>query len=244
MTGNELAWVALAIAVASFAQSLSGFGFALLSVPLMTLVVSPRDAVIISTIIGATSTSIQAVLDRKYLNWPLAKRLSIASYIGMPFGLGAFLFVSETGLRFGLGVVVLVATFLLLRGFRLHDEQHHHYDWSLGIVAGLLATSTSTNGPPLVFLMQARQMSPATFRATINTVFALSNFGALALFLSAGKVTTQNLTGVAVALPSLGIALSLGYVVRKYVSAERFKYLVIVLLFLSSISVMTSAFTR
>ena len=243
MTGNELAWVALAIAVASFAQSLSGFGFALLSVPLMSLVVSPRDAVIISTIIGATSTSIQAVLDRQYLDWPLAKRLSIASYVGMPFGLGAFLFVSETGLRFGLGVVVLVATFLLLRGFRLHDEQHH-YDWSLGIVAGVLATSTSTNGPPLVFLMQARHMAPATFRATINTVFALSNFGALALFLSAGKVTSQNLTGVAVALPSLGVALSLGYLTRKYVSAERFKYLVIVLLFLSSISVMTSAFTR
>ena len=243
MTGNELAWVALAIAVASFAQSLSGFGFALLSVPLMTLVVSPRDAVIISTIIGATSTSIQAVLDRKHLDWPLAKRLSIASYIGMPVGLGAFLFVSETGLRFGLGVVVLVATFLLLRGFRLHDEQHH-YDWSLGIVAGLLATSTSTNGPPLVFLMQARQMAPATFRATINTVFAISNIGALALFLSAGKVTSQNLTGVAVALPSLGVALSLGYIVRRHVSAERFKYLVIVLLFLSSVSVMMSAFTR
>jgi uncharacterized protein len=243
VTGNELAWVALAIAVASFAQSLSGFGFALLSVPLMTLVVSPRDAVIISTIIGATSTSIQAVLDRKYLNWPLAKRLTFASYIGMPLGLVAFLFVSETGLRLGLGVVVLVATFLLLRGFRLHGEQHH-YDWSLGIVAGLLATSTSTNGPPLVFLMQARQMSPATFRATINTVFALSNIGALALFLSAGKVTSQNLAGVAVALPSLGIALSLGYLARKFVSAERFKYLVIVLLFLSSISVMTSAFTR
>jgi len=242
VSGNELAWVAIAIAFASFAQSLSGFGFALLSVPLMTLVVSPRDAVIISTIIGATSTSVQAVLDRRHLDWGLAKRLSIAAYIGMPFGLGAFLVISETGLRLTLGVVVLVATFLLLRGFRLHDEQHH-YDWTLGIISGLLSTSTSTNGPPLVFLMQARQMSPAAFRATINTVFALSNIGALALFLGAGKVTSENLTGVGVALPSLAIALCLGYVARKYISPERFKNLVIVLLLLSSVSVMVSAFT-
>jgi uncharacterized membrane protein YfcA len=242
MSGNELAWVAIAIAFASFAQSLSGFGFALLSVPLMTLVVSPRDAVIISTIIGATSTSVQAVLDRPHLDWPLAKRLSIAAYIGMPFGLGAFLVVSETGLRLVLGLVVLIATFLLLRGFRLRDEQHH-YDWILGIISGILSSSTSTNGPPLVFLMQARQMSPATFRATINTVFALSNIGALALFLGAGKVTTDNLAGVGVALPSLGIALSLGYVARKHISPERFKNLVIVLLLLSSVSVLISAFT-
>ena len=160
----------------------------------------------------------------------------------MPFGLGAFLVISETGLRLTLGVVVLVATFLLLRGFRLHDEQHH-YDWTLGIISGLLSTSTSTNGPPLVFLMQARQMSPAAFRATINTVFALSNIGALALFLGAGKVTSENLAGVGVALPSLAIALCLGYVARKYISPERFKNLVIVLLLLSSVSVMVSAFT-
>lgn len=242
MSGTELAWVAIAIAIASFAQSLSGFGFALLSVPLMTLVVSPRDAVIISTIIGATSTTIQAVIDRRHLDWILARRLSIASYIGMPFGLGAFLFVSETGLRLTLGVVVLIATFLLLRGFRLHDEQHH-YDWSLGVLAGILSTSTSTNGPPLVFLMQARQMSPTTFRATINTVFALSNVGALLLFFSAGKVTAENLTGVAVALPSLGVSLAFGYMARKHVSPERFKKLVIALLLLSSVSVMTSALT-
>jgi uncharacterized membrane protein YfcA len=91
--------------------------------------------------------------------------------------------------------------------------------------------------------MQARQMSPATFRATINTVFALSNIGALALFLGAGKVTTDNLAGVGVALPSLGIALSLGYVARKHISPERFRNLVIVLLLLSSVSVLISAFT-
>jgi uncharacterized membrane protein YfcA len=91
--------------------------------------------------------------------------------------------------------------------------------------------------------MQARQMSPAAFRATINTVFALSNIGALALFLGAGKVTSENLAGVGVALPSLAIALCLGYVARKYISPERFKNLVIVLLLLSSVSVMVSAFT-
>ena len=142
-----------------------------------------------------------------------------------------------------LGIVVVTATMLLLRGFHLKDESHH-FDWLLGMVSGFLSTSTSTNGPPLVFLLQARRLDPATFRATINTVFAIVNLGALALFASAGKVNSNNLSGVAVALPALGAAMCLGYAVRRKITQERFNSLVIVLLFLSAISVVVSAFTN
>jgi uncharacterized membrane protein YfcA len=243
MSGGELAWIAGCIAFASFAQTLSGFGFSLLAVPLMTLVVSPRDAVVVATIIGAISTTSQAVIDRKHVDSSIAKRLILASYAGMPFGLMAFIFVSETGLRLVLGVVVISAAMLLLRGFRLREDSHH-LDWLFGIVSGFLSTSTSTNGPPLVFLMQARQLAPATFRATINTVFAVVNVGALALFVSAGKVNGNNLSGVAVAVPALGVALAIGYAVRRHITQERFNTLVILLLFLSAISVVVSAFTN
>lgn len=241
MSGGELAWIAGCIAFASFAQTLSGFGFSLLAVPLMTLVVSPRDAVVVATIIGSISTSSQAFIDRKYVDVPIAKRLIMASYAGMPFGLMAFVFVSETGLRLVLGVVVVTAAVLLMRGFHLRDDSHR-FDWLLGIVSGFLSTSTSTNGPPLVFLMQARRLDPATFRATINTVFAVVNLGALAFFASAGKVNSNNLSGVAVALPSLGIAIAVGYTVRRRITQARFNTLVITLMFLSAISVVVAAF--
>jgi uncharacterized membrane protein YfcA len=243
MSGGELAWIAGCIAFASFAQTLSGFGFSLLAVPLMTLVVSPRDAVVVATIIGSVSTTSQALIDRKHVDRSIAKRLIMASYAGMPFGLLAFIFVSETGLRLVLGVVVVSAAILLLRGFRLREESHH-FDWFLGMVSGFLSTSTSTNGPPLVFLMQARRLDPSTFRATINTVFAVVNLGALALFASAGKINSSNLSGVAVALPALGCAIVIGYSVRRHVTQERFNRLVITLLFLSAISVVVSAFTH
>ena len=243
MSGGELAWIAGCIAFASFAQTLSGFGFSLLAVPLMTLVVSPRDAVVVATILASVSTTSQSLIDRKHVDLSIAKRLILASYAGMPFGLLAFIFISEAGLRLVLGVVVISAAILLLRGFRLSDDSHH-LDWIFGVVSGFLSTSTSTNGPPLVFLMQARKLVPATFRATINTVFAVVNVGALALFISAGKVNSNNLLGVAVALPALGVSMVIGYAVRRNITQERFNSLVISLLFLSAISVIVSAFTH
>lgn len=239
----DLLWIAGCISFASFAQSLSGFGFSLLAVPLMTLVVSPRDAVVVATVIGALSTTSQAYIDRAFVDAAIAKRLALASFIGMPFGLTAFVLVSETGLRVVLGVVVLVSAVMLLRGFQLHDEKHR-LDWVLGVVSGFLSTSTSTNGPPLVFVMQARRIDPAVFRATINTVFSLVNIVAVVMFAVAGKVNTQNLGGVLVAIPALFLALRIGYYFRKRITAEHFRSLVIFLMFLSAGSVIVSAFTN
>lgn len=209
----------------------------------MTLVVSPRDAVVVATVIGALSTTSQAYIDRAFVDAAIAKRLTLASFIGMPFGLTAFVLVSETGLRVVLGVVVLVSAVMLLRGFQLHDEKHR-LDWVLGVVSGFLSTSTSTNGPPLVFVMQARRIDPAVFRATINTVFSLVNIVAVVMFAVAGKVNTQNLGGVLVAIPALFLALRIGYYFRKRITPEYFRSLVIFLMFLSAGSVIVSAFTN
>lgn len=240
VSGQEIAWIVVCVGLASFAQSISGFGFALLSVPLMQIVLEPRDAVVISTFIGALSTTTQALLDRQHVDKQLTKRLVMASYLGMPFGLGAFLLVSDMALRLGLGFVVILAAILLSRGFSL-DSASIKLDWSFGFVSGVLATSTSTNGPPLVFLMQARNYSPQDFRSTINTVFSFVNIGAIALFLSSGQVTHRSVIGALVAIPSLFAALRIGYWLRPRVSAELFRRLVLMLLVASGMSLCAKA---
>lgn len=240
MSTALLAWVAVAIGLASFAQSLAGFGFALLCVPIMTVFVPPQEAVVISTAIGALSTTVQAVADRANTDWVMARRLILSSFIGMPFGLLAFLYVSESAMRIVLGVVVSVAAFMLWRGFRLRDD-NRSVDWILGIISGALSTSLSTNGPPIVFIMQARRFPPNIFRATINTVFSTVGLVSLALFIGAGKVDSNSLQGILVAVPVLAVSLITGFRIRPHVQGERFRRLVLLLLFLSGISAILAA---
>lgn len=238
-----LLWVAFAVGIASFAQSLAGFGFALLCVPIMTVFVPPHEAVVISTAIGAVSTTIQAYTDRVNTDWVMARRLIMSSFLGMPLGLAAFVFVSESVMRIVLGVVVTMAAFLLWRGFRLKEETRL-IDWILGIVSGALSTSLSTNGPPIVFVMQARQFPPAIFRATINTVFSIVGLVSLALFIGTGKVEATAFNGILVALPVLAISLSIGFRIRPHVHGERFRRLVLLLLLLSGLSAIVAAITH
>ena len=208
----------------------------------MTLVVDPKDAVIISTFIGAFNSVYQAVADRSHADWGHVRRLTIASYLGMPFGFLAFVLVSDGMLRALVGSAVIVAAVLLVRGFAL-PAGSHRYDSLLGVASGVLSTSTSTNGPPLVFVLQARQLEPAVFRATINTIFSLVNIGAVSVFVASGRVTADGVLGVAVALPSTVLFLFVGMAMRKHVEGERFRYLVLGLLVLSGVSALVAAFT-
>ena len=209
----------------------------------MVLFLSPRDAVVVSVLVASVSTTTQAVADRRFTEWKTVRRLSLMSYAGMPFGLFVFNVVSERNLRFGLGAVVIVATVLIVRNFQI-PENARRYDWVLGFVSGVLNTSTSTNGPPLVFLLKSRSMDAATFRATLNTVFSIANIGALILFLGSGKMTEENLVGAAFALPALALTLRIGYAMRKRVNEEAFTRLVVGLMLLSGASVLISAVTQ
>ena len=121
---------------------------------------------------------------------------------------------------------------------------HHvgpRLDYGAGFISGVLNTSLSTNGPPLVFVLQARQLSATTFRATISTVFALCNILGLTLFIVSGKITRDGLIASGVTIPAMFIGQLLGYPIRKHVHGERFRWLVLVLLVGAAISAIVNA---
>jgi uncharacterized protein len=240
VTTAQLIVVGIAVFVAAFMQIVAGFGFALLSVPLMTLAIEPKVAVVISSLTSIFVTTWQAYKDRALADKVLVKRMTIGSYLGMPLGLLVFILVDDNVLRFMLGIAVLVIAVLLA----LRINMHHfgpRLDYGTGFVSGVLATSLSTNGPPLVFALQARQLSAASFRATISTIFALSNIGGLTLFVVSGKITREGIIGSAITIPAMFLGQLLGFPVRKHVHGERFRWLVLVLLVAVAISAIVNA---
>jgi uncharacterized membrane protein YfcA len=112
----------------------------------------------------------------------------------------------------------------------------------MGWASGVLATSTSTNGPPLVFLLQAKKLTPTNFRASINVVFSLTSFGAIALFVLSGNIDSSDFLGIAVSIPMLLMGVAVGYRIRPRINAEQFRVLVFVLLIGSAMSALIAAF--
>lgn len=240
MTGVELAAAVLAVGAAAVVQSLSGFGFALMAVPLMSLAVDVRLAVVTGTLVSVATTLFNAVRERHEADRVLARTLIVSSVAGMPFGFAAFVLLGQRELKVMLGVMVLTMTFLLVRGTVLAAGSRRD-EWASGWVSGFLAVSLSTNGPPLVFLLQGRNVAPAVFRGTISRVFLVSNLVSVTVFLAAGRIGGDALVVAAASAPVVIAAYAIGLRVRPRLDAERFRRLVLGLLFLSGAAALATA---
>lgn len=240
MSTGELIVVAVAIFGASIVQILAGFGFALLAMPVMTLAIPVEQGVVVVSLLALLSTSWQSIHLRRDAVPTLVARLVVASMIGMPLGLVILNVVDDSVLRILLGVAVLIATLLLARGLNL-AHAGPSLEAGCGFVSGVLNTSLGTNGPPLVFVLQARQLMPNQFRATIAAVFVFSNVFALVLFLYDGKIAGDEIQAAVVALPAWAAGQLLGWPARRHVDGDRFRRLVLGLLLAAGLTAIIAA---
>jgi len=216
-------------------QAVVGFGFALLSVPIMMQVVDLHRAVILASLIG-TANNFYQYRDLKHdQDKTQVRRFLWASFIGAPLGIFAFIYADQDVLKIFLGLGVLLGVILLVRGRDLTNA-HISLDWLMGVISGFLLTSTSTNGPPLVFALQARKSEPQVFRATLNMIFLVSGVYGLVLFAAFGEIATSDLWLAAAVLPSMVIGVSIGRFIRNRVDPDRFRIAVLVMLTVAGFS--------
>lgn len=240
MSSSELTFLALAVLAAGFVQILAGFGFALLSVPLMALAVTTQEAVVISTVLGLLSSGIQTYKGLHEADWTLVRRVTLAALAGIPVGFVLYETLSADTLRLLLGVGVLIAVYLLARGVDFVGRGPI-VEWSAGFVSGALASSLSTNGPPLVFALQGRRLPIAVFRSTINAIFVISGATTALVFAIAGDFDRRIGIGIAATLPALVLGVLVGYRVRPYFDERRARHLVLGLLALAGVSALVGA---
>lgn len=235
MTTSQVMLVLLIIFATSVVQSVAGFGFALLAVPLMVMVIDLQSAVIISSFVGTLSNLLQSWQLRQNIDLKMAKRFLLATVVGSPAGLLLFVHANQSALKIVLGLSILFGVFVLSRGLELQHASSW-LDWTMGALSGVLLMATSTNGPPLVFVLQARKIDASTFRATLNMVFMVSGAFGLLLFGMAGEVVRSDVNVAVIAVPAMVIGVILGIAIRQYVQQQLFKKIVLALLSVGGLS--------
>jgi uncharacterized membrane protein YfcA len=193
---------ALVVALAAAAQATTGFGFALVAAPLLAALLGGADAVVVVALVALPLTLGMAVRHRRHVDRATLATVALAGALGAPLGLLVLERTGERALQATIGVVVLVLATALALGLRVR-RGGRAVDAASGFVAGVLSTSTGTNGPPLVLGFQARRMAPEALRATLAAVFAISGLVGLALFALAGRVSGELVAVAAAGWPGM-----------------------------------------
>lgn len=234
MPETETIVTLLGLALAAAVQAGTGFGFALLAIPFLTLWHDLPTSIVIVALAGGVSTTQALFRDRDYIQTKLVKQYCIAALVGMPLGLWMLLAMPASALNAMVGVVVLLSTAALHFGVALPRQSSTHY--GAGLMSGAMMTSTGINGPPVVLALQSDGVEPRVFRGSMSAVFTFQRVITLLLMWWAGRLTGDALWFALIGIPAILIGWELGNVVFHRLDAERFKLGVEIMLVVSAIA--------
>lgn len=195
--------LAAAVFGAAILRGLTGFGFALAAVPLMSLTIEPRKAVasaiLLQVIIGFRDlVQLHGGYDRAEV-----LRLSLGSVLGMPFGIAALALFDPDAGRLAIAAVSLAGLGMMLRRPQRQRAPGRGVALAAGALSGLFGSLAAMPGPPTVAYFVASGTPAARARASMMIFFFVSALITLPGLTIAGAVDPGTLGLSLAVLPCL-----------------------------------------
>ncbi|HEV8390412.1 MAG TPA: sulfite exporter TauE/SafE family protein [Dongiaceae bacterium] len=196
--------------LASLARGFSGFGGALIFMPLASAAVGPQIGAPILLVVDGI---IQVGLLRNA--WRQARRREVAimglgALVGIPLGTLLLTHLDPTGLRWFIAILILAMLALLMSGWRYHGRPTPRVTLGVGLAAGFLSGVAQAAGPPVVAYWLGGQTAPVTIRANIILFFLCTSVVASASYLVAGLFGREVLLLSAITAPGYALGMYLG----------------------------------
>jgi len=178
-------------ALAGLVRGFTGFGSALIYMPLISAVYSPQIAAATLLLIDGISSLPVSIRAIPQCNWREVAPVTVAGAIALPFGAAILVYLDPLLLRWCIAGLVLVALATLAAGWRYHDKPNVAASLGVGVLAGLGAGAAQIGAPPLLVYWLGGQNSATTVRANIMVYFIMQGAMSMIAYLYGGVITAQ-----------------------------------------------------
>jgi hypothetical protein len=206
--------IAIAICVIAFvsgtARGFSGFGSALIFMPLASSLAAPRlvaALLLVIDFVGAAPLLPNA--------WQHAERKATAvmvsgALVGVPIGTYFLSRLEPVTTRWIISGFVFALLLLLLSGWRYRGKDHPALSVGIGGLSGFCSGLAQTGGPPIVGYWLGRPLPSVIARANILLFFGASDFFSLVSYSLTGLITADAIRFSLLVGPVYGIGVWCG----------------------------------
>lgn len=163
----------LAVFLSAVIRQVSGFGFALVSMPLITLIVGIRVATPFVAMSATTAGMLMIAANWQDADRRILLHLGWSALLGVPLGVVLFGYLPEQWVMWGLGALLIGYSIFALVQPKLPLVKSGPVTLISGFTSGILTGAYNTGGPPVVVYGTLRHWSPQQFRATLQLFFLI-----------------------------------------------------------------------
>lgn len=238
----------LATALGGLVRGFTGFGFAMVFMPIASMVVGPVTALGLIWAVDAIFAFPIATKSFRRADWFEVVPLMVAASLAIPVGIFLLTSLDPYVMRWLLAGLVLLALAILASGWRYHGRAGLPLSFGVGGLSGLFNGMASLGGMPLaVFWLGAQRNNARQTRDNLQTYFAISTIVSGVFLWYNGILSGPVLWQALPLLVPYGLGLLVGmrgFHIASEITFRRIAYLVILMSALVSLPLWDGALGR
>ena len=205
-----LAGIAVAALAGGLSRGFSGFGAALVFVPLASAVAGPRAAIPVLALLESIACLVFLPGAWRYAARREVTAMAAGAILAVPIGSLILAHSDPVALRWGLTVLVLVAVAVLASGWRYRGRDSVPLTVGVGALGGVMSGAAMLGGVPPAVWWLGRSATARVLRASMNLYFVILTVAIVAAFAWRGLFTGSALWLALAAGPAYGAGLWAG----------------------------------
>jgi hypothetical protein len=177
--------------LAGSVQGLTGFGGALVAIPLLSLIMDVKQAVPLAILNGLVVTTTLVYTLRRYLDWRKILPLLVGSVPGIILGTALLKQANPAVISRLLGLILVAISLLNLRFAPKPINPARVWGYVAGFFSGAINATVGAGGPPAIIYTTLHDWKKDEIRATLTGFFVLNGYVTAAVHAGSGIITGQ-----------------------------------------------------
>jgi uncharacterized protein len=216
--------LALGISVLSgVVRGFSGFGSALIYVPLMSALYGPKVGAASFLLTDFATGIVFSIGVWRLAAWREVIPIAIAAIIAAPFGALILQHSDPVALRWAMTALVFVIVVVLASGWRYHGKPMLILTLAVGLAAGTMGGAVQISGPPVMLFWLSSMATVAVVRANFVVFFAVMASALVVTYLGTGLLTAEVIALAAFLAPLHILAMFAGAKVFHVASEQTYR---------------------
>lgn len=226
----------------AFTQGVTGFGSALVSLPLLVLFMDIHTAVPLCVLNGLLITAFLSLQLKSHLDWQKIGPLLIGCLPGIVAGAVFLKKTSEPLFLLLLGLMLI--SYALYRLLLKPRTRKLHRNWGViaGFFTGAISAAFSAGGPPTIIYTTLTGWSNHEIKATLSLFFFMGGIFTVLAHLVSGIATSEAFMVFGYSLPAVLTGVWSGSLLYKRFKTEGYIKLILIALLLMGVMMLYSAF--
>ncbi|MEG1610242.1 MAG: sulfite exporter TauE/SafE family protein, partial [Bilophila sp.] len=204
------AYVCTAVFLAGIVRGATGFGFSMIMIVLLTLVLPPAVAATVILMWEILASVGHLPFVYREVNWKALRWLALGVLVGTPAGVLFLVHMPIAPMKICINLTVLLLTIPLLRGMRPSKAPSCTATTAVGLLSGVINGASANGGPPVILFFLSGPGGVGVSRASLIAFFLFTDVWASLIYWQQGLVTWSTVRFAVLFLIPLALGIWVG----------------------------------